>query len=80
MVSDVGGGWMACESDHAISNIFLRWMIQELVAAGHHDLFQDHPDGQQFFPGITIPEPSLLSQQSYINFSAALDINDLKQV
>ncbi|KAH9982910.1 hypothetical protein BGW80DRAFT_1247620 [Lactifluus volemus] len=37
--SDVGGGWMARESDHAISNISLRWMIQELVAAGHHDLF-----------------------------------------
>ena len=37
---------------YAISNISLSWMIREIVAAGHHDLFSAQ------FPRINIPEPS----------------------
>jgi hypothetical protein len=72
-----------CGGGCAISNISLRWMVQEIVAAGHHDLFATN--AQQFFPRITIPEPPLLIQKkaqdagAQENLSDPLDIGDLMQ-
>ncbi|KAH9982955.1 hypothetical protein BGW80DRAFT_1265889 [Lactifluus volemus] len=40
-------------------------MIREIVAAGHHDLFRDDNRSQEFYPRITVPAPSLLTQQSH---------------
>jgi hypothetical protein len=65
---------------YAISNISLRWMIREIVAAGHHDLFRDDAHMQEFFPRITIPKPSTAQDAGMEeNFSDLLDIDDLKQ-
>ena len=38
-LTDVGGGSVPDNSEHALSNISLRWMIQELVDADFSDLF-----------------------------------------
>jgi hypothetical protein len=67
MIIDVSGGSESHRSDggYAISNISLRWMIREIVAAGHHDLFRDDNRSQEFYPRITVPAPSLLTQQSH---------------
>jgi hypothetical protein len=87
-IVDVGGGSVSHRSNdgYAMSNISLRWMIREIVAAGHHDLFS--AKAQDLFPRITIPQPSLLTQQSpptaqgagmQEDVSDPLDIDDLKQ-
>jgi hypothetical protein len=72
---DVSGGLHHSNCPYAISNISLRWMIRELVAAGYHDLFENDASVQELFPRITIPEPSLLVEQT----ADPLDIDDLKQ-
>jgi hypothetical protein len=72
---------MPASSDgYAISNISLRWMVREIVAAGHHDLFATNVQ-KKHFPRITIPEPSLLAQDAGVqeNLLDPLDIGDLKQ-
>jgi hypothetical protein len=89
-IVDVGGGSVSHRSNdgYAMSNISLRWMIREIVAAGHHDLFSAKALAQDLFPRITIPQPSLLTQQSpptaqgagmQEDVSDPLDIDDLKQ-
>ncbi|KAH9981078.1 hypothetical protein BGW80DRAFT_1268256 [Lactifluus volemus] len=67
--TDIGGGSMPYDSDYALSNISLRWMIREIVGQGHHKLFRTnlHPVEQRLYP---IPPPS---QQN------PLDLNDLRQ-
>jgi hypothetical protein len=80
-VIDVGGGSRPNDAD-GISNISLRWMIREVVAAGHHDLFSAEPGScnsmvQNRFSRITIPEQMGAGVQE--NYFDPLDIEDLKK-
>jgi hypothetical protein len=78
MVIDIGGGSMPYDSDYALSNISLRWMIHEIVGQGHHKLFRTnlHPVEQRLYP---IPPPSQQSQPIPQGLSDPLDLNDLRQ-
>ncbi|KAI0248361.1 hypothetical protein BJV78DRAFT_1131702 [Lactifluus subvellereus] len=81
-VTDVGGGSVPDDSEHALSNISLRWMIRELVDAGYKDLFSSEVLAEKNLLQPPAPLSQLMPQNSGRNNDIidSQDSDDLKKI